>query len=331
MIKIVHLVDRDAKVKGTQGSTGHRTNSQLIDKNLNFCDTIEIETRQNPLDLLDKLEEINPDIVFTNTLNNCIVDSIPSIQRKYFTVLKVAFNFIELQMYETFLGFYPKMIDSFKHFDVLIPSSETQKSNLEALGHQYVSEVIYPMVDIDYFKQFRNMEKQNMICTTGRHVSIKNMFLNIMATENLMKRHPKCVMNIFNSGKDTKYIINYIKQSSFKDRIGVGGEKNINEIYNISKIMLSLSLTENHSVSVIEARASGIPVVGSRISGHYGVIPTPYDDIQSASDIMYYLLTDEKYFKKCVKNGYNGLDDYKPEIVKEKYNSLFEKIMEWNL
>lgn len=329
-IKIVHVVDEQSYSNAKAYSSGHCSNSKLLDKNLDFEKIIKVNTKTSPTKFLEKIRKEDPDIVLFGIINNCVLNSIQNIQREYRTALRVSINLIEISLSNIISINYRKIIESLGNFDVLIPSNELQKANLEAIGHQYISEPVYPMVDINYFKQFRSINnKENIVSSVGRHSPIKNMFFNIHVMENVMQRHPGSIMHIYNSGPYSKYIKNYKNESPFNNRIGMFGNKPINKIYEVTKVGLSMSLNENHSVAVIESVASGVPVVCSDIFGHKPGIKVKYDDINGAADEIYKLLIDDGYYKEKQLEGYKGLGKYTPETIVPKYEVVFENMMEW--
>ena len=325
--RVVHITDGKVYKNNGNEKAGHSSNAKLLDKYYNFEEIIQTRPDTDPNKTLKEIEKIDPDVVLFSIINNCTLELSKKLQKKYVTVLRTSINLIEVGLSNIFRKMYTKIVRGLTYFDILIPSDEVQKKNLETLGHQFVWDSIEPMVEINYFKQFRNNNKKNFIGTVGRHTPIKNMYCNIHICENIFRRIPDTRMLIYNGGKINAQLIKYAKNSGWLGNILFRGKKEKKEIYNKCKVMLSMSINENHSIAVIEARASGIPIICSDISGHKGGIKIPYDNISDASDKLYKLLTDNKYYKEKQEEGYKDLERYKPENIIPKYEKVFECAM----
>ena len=124
-----------------------------------------------------------------------------------------------------------------------------------------------------------------------------------------------------------KYLSNLVNKLIGTERIEIKGFEDPKKIYERGKVFLQLSLSENLSLSPLEAKASGLPVVVSDIPGHDGGIRVGHDKMYQVKEKVDRLLNDPEYAEETIEEGYKGLGKYKPENVIPKYRDIFNMML----
>ncbi|GAG89717.1 unnamed protein product, partial [marine sediment metagenome] len=102
---------------------------------------------------------------------------------------------------------------------------------------------------------------------------------------------PATEYEIYGTGVLSSHITNLINRMG-TDRISYKGFEPAHKVLPKAKLFLQTSISENFSLSVLEAMAFGIPVVTSDIPGH--AMGTVYfDSIKQIADKVKQLLTDD--------------------------------------
>ena len=169
-------------------------------------------------------------------------------------------------------------------------------------------------VDIEIYKPRYEYEKSNIITWTGRIVLEKGLN-RLLKTDIILKRQNKDVkFTIIGTGPEENHLKQQIHNYGLKDYIDLVGSvpNSIIPCYlNRSAIFLFPSLKEGMPISVLEAMACGIPVIGSNIPGvkdllseDAGILVNFNDSLKVAEYINQLLMSKKlrrKYGKKARK------------------------------
>lgn len=90
----------------------------------------------------------------------------------------------------------------------------------------------------------------------------------------------------------------------------LGYRKDVEQLYRLSDLLVSVSLQEGFPINIVEGMASGLPVVFSRIRGHV--------DIASQTEyVRLYSLNDRSGFIQSIKSAFESRDSVKPQLISE--------------
>jgi sugar transferase (PEP-CTERM/EpsH1 system associated) len=138
--------------------------------------------------------------------------------------------------------------------------------------------LIYNGIDLDLYKPIKRLQ-QNIftVGTVGRAVSVKNQLMLIQAVELLLKQHPnlqkKLRLIIVGDGELLKKSIGYIHENQLQENIELLGERH--DVYEILKtidLFVLPSLAEGIALTLLEAMASGLPVIATNVGGNSELI-----------------------------------------------------------
>lgn len=271
------------------------------------------------------LDKLQPDLVLVHTLASDFVAKIAEITQQYPTAWRMAVNPLELYINRNQRSIMGSTLIAIDNVDVVIPGSEHVRKNMKRMGVKNVSEIIPPMIDLDKWKDVREEpnDSHNTIISATRLSPIKNLHTSIFAARDVLNKHPNAEYKIYGAGQDMKYLEN-LKNRLGSNRIEIMGHKKPRDIYSEGDIYLQTSISENNSLSVLEARASGLPTVCSDIRGHDSNNKFPHDAIYEFSDELDELLSDRNYYDNRREEATMNLDKYHPDNVIPQYEELFE-------
>ena len=156
-------------------------------------------------------------------------------------------------------------------------------------------------------------ESTILIGIVGRLVPIKNHEMFFDVASELLKDDsmPDVKFVVIGDGERAEYLKNYVIEKGLKDKIIFHGWiKNIEEAYTDLDIVALTSLNEGTPVSLIEAMASGKPVISTDVGGVKDIVREGYngllvksEDVKEFSDKLKSLIKDREKRMELGKNG----------------------------
>jgi len=190
--------------------------------------------------------------------------------KKVFSV-HYSFNFIRFRN-KVFL------LPIFIFFDKIIFCSESSKASFPKLFLYIIknkSQCIYNGVDSNLINKPNSFIKPNhfKIITVSRLIKTKNIAMIIKALK--LINNPKLKLTVIGDGSEKNHLIELTKLLDLEKNISFVGEISRKEVYKHlaeSNLFISMSITEGFPVAVLEALASGTPVILSNIGPHTEIL-----------------------------------------------------------
>lgn len=192
-----------------------------------------------------------------------------------------------------------------------------------------------------------------ILLTVGRMDPEKRLEFVVDAFEILSKRVPNAHLVFAGDGSSRKGLEEKVNGTSVKDRIHFLGMVNRTELPNIlhdANLFLSASTTEVHPISVIEAIASGLPLVVVKDEAFEGMVDNDQNgyltplDLQVYSDTIVDLLADREKLERFGKHSTELSEKYSIEgqvkaleklyleaILQNWRGNFFERMMPKNM
>jgi len=163
--------------------------------------------------------------------------------------------------------------------------------------------IIYNGVNIEYFAQRDNRENEHIvILTVARLIKRKGIDDLIRAVPAIVKGHQNIKVKIIgegNMGAELKALAEKLKVSEYIEFLGYVPHNEISNYYSTSDVFVLPSRNEGMSNTVLEAMASGLPVIttdtgGTRelIDGNGIIVPSEDSDV--ISEAVLRLINDHK-------------------------------------
>jgi glycosyltransferase involved in cell wall biosynthesis len=117
--------------------------------------------------------------------------------------------------------------------------------------------------------------EKKIILFVGNLIKIKGVYILIESIKILIRLIPDLLLLIVGQGEERQELELLATKSQLEDHIMFLGwlpQKDLSEIYNAADVFVLPSMTEGHSVALLEAMAVGLPVVASKIGGNLETI-----------------------------------------------------------
>jgi|WetSurMetagenome_2_1015567.scaffolds.fasta_scaffold101001_2 L-malate glycosyltransferase len=210
-------------------------------------------------------------------------------------------------------------------------------------------EVVPNGIDLDVFHPPRLLSKTDAgvdrnrsdtirLLTVGRLSVTKRVEMLIDAIEILNKQKIKVHFTIAGGGKMESMLKAIVNQKRLGDIIEITGRidsKDMPDVYRKSDIFISASMQEGMSNAMLEAMASGLPIITTTCEGveelikDNGVI-VKNDNAETIADSVKLLMTDEILYDKMKSAALKHAEKFSWESASEQYLSLYRKAADIN-
>ena len=172
----------------------------------------------------------------------------------------------------------------------------------------------------------------------GRLSIQKNVPLLIRSFKKITEKNLRNIeLHIVGDGKEKSKIINLIKAEKLEKKVILHGAlrgKRLYKIFSNSDIFILTSRLESFGIVLIEAMASGLPIVVSNIpavrnvveNGKTGLLVKPSPE--HFAKAIEKLLNNSQLRKKLIKNGLEEAKKYNWDKIVEKYEDVYQNVKE---
>ena len=182
---------------------------------------------------------------------------------------------------------YEFVFSQAKSFSGIIVSTERQKQKLQSQLPDYNHIMTIPVGVVEEISQVADYEAFSLM-TASRLASEKHIDLLIKAVILARRNVPNLHLDIYGEGNRSE-LEKLIKDSQAGEFVSLKGHKNLQDIYPKYGIYVTASTSEGFGLSLMEAIANGLPVVGFKVE--YGNTEMVEDGVNG------YLYTFEKNAK----------------------------------
>jgi len=195
---------------------------------------------------------------------------------------------------------------------------------LEAMG---VKNAIIIPTAVDLSEWGKSDGDSERVVTISRVDPIKNHITSIFAMKRLGKEIPNLEYKIYGKGGSTG-LLKRIVELTGADWISLEGFEPAKNVLKKARVFVQMSISENMSLSCLEAMASGVPVVCSDIGGHpSSASKVSHESMKEVADEVKKLLTDDEYWETKREEGLMEAENYDVTSVISEYKALFENLL----
>jgi glycosyltransferase involved in cell wall biosynthesis len=207
---------------------------------------------------------------------------------------------------------------------------------VDVLGEFGLSAQVIPnIVDVSQFVfRVRRPLRPHLICTRGFH-PYYCVDIVVRAFAEVQKAFPEARLDLVGGGVEEAQIRQLVRDLKLAgvNFTGVAPHGAIARCYDQADIFINASRLDNMPVSVLEAFASGMPVVttepeGMRYiveHGRTGLLSTPGDSSALAQNVIR-VLTDSALAERLVVNAHREMERYAWPAVREQWLALYRAI-----
>lgn len=303
------------------------------------------------------INEFDPDIIH---LHHPFVLSLPAIM--YAAKLKIP-NVLTLHtQYERYSHYIPAIPTSITHealrriifsladkVDIITTPSQSMKKLIEQYGIKKDIVVVPNAIDIASFRKkdqegIRKLKKKLNLSTddivilyVGRVSFEKDIDKIIKALALLRdKKITNFQFMIVGEGTALEDIKNLVQSLNLTEKVRFVGAVDMEQVrnyYQIADIFAFSSTSETFGIVIIEALASGLPVLAVRAPGAVDIITDGFDGILAENDISDFakhlanLVADKSLRQKISKNAFQTVRRYSIDTVADQVLQLYDKQM----
>lgn len=193
-------------------------------------------------------------------------------------------------------------------------------------------------VELKYFKsKSTKLHSPIRLLSVGRLCKHKNFPILIQSFKSLIEKNRWDVeLHIVGEGEEKNRIFDLIKKEKLENKIilhGVLWGKNLYDIYSNSDIFLLASVYESFGLVLIEAMASGLPIVVSNIISVKNIVknnitgllvkPSPKNFAKAVEK----LLSNSQLREKLIKNGLKEVKKYDWNKIVQKFERIYSELV----
>ena len=201
--------------------------------------------------------------------------------------------------------------------------------------------VVPPGIDLKNFKRLSlKLHNPIRLLFVGRLAKQKNIPLLIKSFKKIIDNNDFNIeLHIVGEGEDKNKINQLIKTLKLENKVVLHGrlpEKRLYEIYSNSDIFILSSIYESFGIVLIEAMASGLPIVASNILAVRNVVEnnktgllvklTPEDFAKAIEK----LLNNSQLREKLIKNGLEEVKKYNWDKTVSKFEWIYKEVIHDN-
>lgn len=187
------------------------------------------------------------------------------------------------------------------------------KKRTRVIGNGIDPEV-YANVSVDrsrYLKEFGFPQDAYVIGCVARLEQIKGIGYLLGAMEELVKKYPQCRLLLVGDGPDREKTESQIRKAGLGDAVRIAGFRyDVPQLLKVFDVFASASLKEGLPYTLMEALASGTPVVATDVTGNRDVITDHQTGLlvePKAADAIYIgLCYAKEHQQECQRWAENG-------------------------
>jgi len=298
-------------------------------------------------EIMREIKKIRPDIIHIHSPAS--VGMIGTAISKIFRIPTIMTYHTLLDMYSTYI--FGKVIGNkeenliknytqcfYRKASLITVPSRSIKKLLRGCGIKKQIEVLPSPIDIEEFKVSKGKNKKPVILHVGRLCKEKRIDMVLECFKELLKKiNAKLI--ITSGGPDKKRLKKLVKDMGIDKNVVFTGylpKDQLAKIYSSADVFVSASDTETQGLVLLEAMASGCPVVVRNALGFKDVVRNGYNgflfkDKDDFVEKIYEVLTKKRLKKRLIKNGYKTAQKFDINNYFRKIEKIYEKVMRKNI
>jgi len=170
----------------------------------------------------------------------------------------------------------PKLIESYKKAKSIICVSECLKDKIVTLDRSINNLTVIPNgIDISKCNVKKEHSFRRRYVFIGHLIERKGIKVLLDACSLLKRVDPEFILNVYGKGDLQEYMLDYIKENDLVNNVklqGVFSNDQVNDILLDNDVLILPSYKESFGVVVIEALATGLPVIATKCGGPETII-----------------------------------------------------------
>lgn len=178
------------------------------------------------------------------------------------------------------------------------------------------------------------LEDDFILIYTAEFISRKNHKLLFDILPNLKREISSLKVILCGNGELLEYYKNYAEQNNLNYIFFTGYTKDVVEYYRLSDVFIMPSFQEGLPMAMIEAMATGLPIIASNIRGHRDIITNKINGFlfnlnenENCKKLILELYTNKDLYLDISKNNIKQVQDYSIEKSLRAMSSIYSNII----
>lgn len=285
------------------------------------------------------VKKIKPDIIHSHTISFHAAGLAAFLIKKFLRIPYVVWG----QGSDVYLSrkksFFRKTV--LKNSDAAIALTNDMKRHMQkiydtpisVIPNGYDSDKFENLSESNLYNKLKIKKDEKVIIFVGRLHSIKGLSYLIEAMEIIYQKYPKSRLLIVGDGEERTNLENLVKKMNLDKCvifIGMVPNETVPEYMVASDVFVLPSLSEGFPLTVVEAMASGLPIVATKVrglpeiikDGENGFLVEPRNSEEIAKKVLLVLENDELREKISKRNKEEG-NKYEWESIVEKLEEIY--------
>jgi len=180
-------------------------------------------------------------------------------------------------------------------------------------------------------KHYQYNEKDFILIYPAEFTERKNQFLLLMAMQFLKKKHQNVKLLLLGRGVKEEELKQLAKEMKVDDCVHfLGYRSDVNQLLKMSDVLFASSINEGLPINMMEALATGLPVVATNTRGQNDLITDGYNGFlyelgcpEVASDKICRLIEDNALYEEISIHAVESSKKYDIRVVVPQYDKVF--------
>jgi len=301
------------------------------------------------------IKKFNPDIIHTHLPFGVGIEALVAariLRKPLIGTNHTNYGVIRELSYYSFLpsGLFEKISTAYfnwyyKHCDLITSPAAFILETMRNHGVRRPSVVVHNPVDLATFNPLKSRSgikrvfglSHTAVASAGRLAPEKKIEVIIKAVAIVKKKIPALTLGIAGHGIIEDDLKELVKNLGLEDNVkflGILNKTELNGLYSASKMFIITSISEVQSMTVLQAMASALPVIGVQAAGleEYitpgtGILVNPGDPEALAQKVIY-LLRHPEVRRKLGRRGQNFVKKFAVTTIADVWEKIYEKTIE---
>lgn len=197
---------------------------------------------------------------------------------------------------------------------------------------------IYNPINLSEYRYCSKNSEQNecpfVYIHVGRFTEIKNQKMILDAFSDLLEDHPTSKLRMVGDGELSDVLKNEATKLGIINSVSFMGQRyDIPYLLSISDVFLISSVSECCPMSVIEAMASGLPIIATNVGGIKEIVKdagicVDSKDVKSFQNAMSQLQEDTALRKQLSKNALRNAKLFDASVIARDYEKIYKELID---
>jgi len=202
--------------------------------------------------------------------------------------------------------------------------------------YNFIDERVYKQQSVGNLKKELGIGKEKVLIHVSNFREVKRVPDIVRLFEKVKQEMPAKLLMV-GDGPEMSAVCELVDSLQLQDDVlFLGKQENLEELYNISDLMLLLSEKESFGLVLLEAMACGVPCIGTNIGGIPEVIDDgrtgficELGDIESGAKSVLELLQNEELHASFVENCMDAVQTkFQSETIISQYEDIYYKLLQ---